>query len=326
MATKKTTTAKKRTTTKTKKSPVKKTTRAASTKTKSVKAKSTTKKSNTKSASKTVDTKSSSVTAKTKSTTSVALSKLKSWNGVLAVLYGAAAAAIVAYGATVTKSVTVSYLTQDTIASGPESTVLAQATRALFSVNVSYMVAAVLTIAAVMHLLESTVLRKKYEAYVVDGVNRLRWIGHGIADGLLVTTVGLIAGVSNIAALFAIFAFVFVASVGVIMADGHVKHSHKTGLLQFAAIKAVVLTPWLIIASYVLGTAKYSDAAVGMGDTYLLVVSTFVLSLGYMMVERARYKKLDFVSDYMNVEWAYMIVGFALKAAFAGLVYTIVLQ
>ena len=110
------------------------------------------------------------------------------------------------------------------------------------------------------------------------------------------------------------------------MANRHIKESHKTGKLHLLAGKLLFLAPWLIIWSYLMGTNQY-----GLGEgvqpyMYWLAGSTFILSLGYIIIERGRHKNKSFASEYGNVEWTYMIVSLLLKAAFAAQVYSALLK
>lgn len=249
--------------------------------------------------------------------------KLNGWNWIFAVVYIAAAAAIVIYGKTITRSITTGYVTVDPLVS--DSNVLLPAVRVLFNINIAYLVAAVLGLAALKHVLVASVLRKRYESDLRSNTNRSRWLGHGIGDGLAVAGVALISGLSDIATLAAVGAFVFISTVAVLSANRHIGDGHKTGRMVYVSGLIMMLAPWAMIgftlwSSYRFGTKTPTN--------YMLMLAggTFVAYMAYMLIENMRRKSKKYVEDYTNVEWSYMLIGFALKAIFAGVIFNYLLK
>lgn len=311
------TTKKKSQTAKSKTAKTKKSSSRAMTRSAAARSKSTTK--------RVTMSKPAAVKVSTTTTKDNVFKKLNGWNWILALAYALVGVALIVYSETVTRSITTTYLTEDTL-SGANDTVFVQATRALFDLNIAYFLAAVVFVAALKHVLAATVLRKQYEADLHVSTNRARWLGHGIGDGLAIAGVGLIVGISDLATLFAISTFVFLSTVAVISAHNHIGSSHKTSRLAYWSGALLVLAPWIIIGYALLSSNRLGAETVPTDYMYYLAGSVFVLNMIYMYVERMRHKDKKFTSDYGNVEWSYMIIGFALKMTLVGIVFNYLLK
>ncbi len=264
------------------------------------------------------------VTAKKVSKPVSMFKKLNDRNWMFGLVYAASAVAVVIAGNDAYRAVTTTFVTTDPLRSGQAPTYV-QAVRVLFDINLLYLVAAVLGVAAITHLLVASVFRSRYEGDLNRQTNRSRWIGHGIGDGLAVAGVGLLAGISDITTLVTLMILVLVSTVAVITAHGHIGSSHKTGRMVFLTGMILMFAPWLIIGSYLFSAYKYGSG-VPIDYMWWTAGAVFATYVAYMLVERMRHKEKQFVSDYANVEWLYMLIGFALKAAFAGIVFTQLLR
>lgn len=271
------------------------------------------------------ETKTTVTTTAKKTAQPDAYKKLNGWNMIFALLYVAIAAAIVIYGNNETRSITSTYLTEDPLA-GNGSPILVHAVRTVFELKLTYFIALILGVAALKHILVATVLRPNYESDLKMQTNRSRWLGHGVGDGLAVAGVGLIVGISDFVTLFALFSFVLIATTAVISAHKHIGSSHKTGRMTFWVGVLLLLAPWLMIGKTMWAAKQFGSGLAPTNYMYILAGVTFVLYMMYMLVERMRHANKDFTADYTNVEWVYMLIGFALKATFAGVVFNYILK
>ena len=90
-------------------------------------------------------------------------------------------------------NVTVNNLTLGT-GSTPDKLVLASATHDIFSVHLAYIVVAFFILSAVAHLFVATVYRKRYEADLKRGINKVRWIEYALSASTMMIGIALAIG------------------------------------------------------------------------------------------------------------------------------------
>src|SRR5262245_51110593 len=108
--------------------------------------------------------------------------QVRQFNLVAAGLLAVQAIALLVLAKTVTYPVSVNFLTPDSLA--PAGSPLVAATQNVFDLNLAWLVAAALLIAAVTHLMLATVCREWYEKNLKKSLNPARWLGCGVAAGL----------------------------------------------------------------------------------------------------------------------------------------------
>lgn len=247
----------------------------------------------------------------------LALKKSNAWNWMFALLFAAQAGALVYFADAAYRGITISYLTEDVIA-GQNYAVYAQAVRHLMDLNVSYLLAAILGVNALMYLLVSSLLRKKYESDLDRERNVLRWIGPGVGSALMAGTTALLAGVSDVSLLLLIG-----ASVGFAVSNTSVDHGDeycgfmgyvkKSTLLQTLNTLAWLM-PWVAIGLYLVGSEKYGSG-VPVYIYALAATAFFGTALQMMYINRKAQKRAAGV-DYANVDWTHSVLGLVVSAAF----------
>ncbi len=272
--------------------------------------------------------KSTPKTAKTKVTIrkqSVTAGSLKLWNKWLTVLYAAQGIAIVIIGVAYTAPVTTSFLTKDTLASkAGEDPVLAPAIRHLFDVNILYVLAATLLIAAITHLLLATVLHNRYEKELSAGVNRVRWAGYGVVTASVMTIIGLLVGVYDASLLGALIILVLLASLSGLAVE--VYSQGKTRRRLAAVIGSIAaVTPWLVFGGFITGANVYGSGNIP-AYVYGVVFSVFVLFAAFMIAQLCRYKKVGQWADYRYAERMYSVIIFVTLTALTWQLYAGILR
>src|SRR6185437_109831 len=102
---------------------------------------------------------------------------LRRWNIVLAVLFSVQGGAILLFSAPYYVPVTLSYLTRDSLQSQLTGhLVTSMGSEQIVVLNLAYLVAFFLFVAALAHLLPATVWRSRYEAELRKGVYAIRWV------------------------------------------------------------------------------------------------------------------------------------------------------
>jgi hypothetical protein len=249
---------------------------------------------------------------------------LYDWNRGFGVALLLLAIAVLVIGNASSEPVTTQYLAKDELASaiGGKS-VLAPAIRHLFDVPLSWMVAGFLSTFGVIYLLAATLVRTKYEAWLDRGVNNLRWLGFGLGGGLIIATISMLSGVSDISTLGLIFGSVLIASFLALAVEDLGAARQLRRMLAGGAILLLFLT-WLIFVR--------SSGAVFMYDgslpTYLyyLYASATLLLVAVCTALYLRVEKRGRWSDTFYTEKMFMGLGFVVASLLALQVFAGALQ
>lgn len=235
---------------------------------------------------------------------------LRLWNIRLGVALLLLAGAVVLIGDSSTTPLTTQYLAKDALATEAAggNEVFASATRHLADVRVSWLVAAFLTIASGMYLMAATVWRRRYEAWLDRGVNKLRWAGLGLAGGVAASATAMLGGVSDLATLLLVFGSVVLAGVFAAALELLGPGRRLRRLLATGAVSALAL-PWLGLALNIGGALKYNGAV----PSYLYFVYAaltlwfvaFIMATYFRVLQRGKW------ADSMYAERAFMLLGFS---------------
>ncbi len=235
---------------------------------------------------------------------------MRAWNLRLGILLVLLAVAVVVAGNSASTPLTMHYLAKDTLtseAAGHE--VLGAASRHLWDVHVSWLVAKFLAVFGVVFLLAATVLRSKYEAWLDRGVNALRWVGLGVGGGSVALTVAMLSGVSDVSTLCLVFSSVALAGLlaGAVEFIGSGRHLRR--LLAIGALVAVFV-PWLIFVR-TFGGVMLFDGSLPVYMYYLYAtVTLFVIAL--VLVTYMRLKQRGRWADTFYTERVFMALTFML--------------
>jgi len=268
-------------------------------------------------------TKAKKVTAEkvtAKPTKKLTTASLYAWNKWLALLYVVQGIAIVVAGAAYSLPVTTGFLTKDTFASkANETPILAPAVEHLFDINLVYLVAAFLFVAAITHILLATVLRKRYEQELPARINRVRWAGFGLVGVLMVVTMSIISGVQDASLLLTLVGATVIAALSGLAIEVYSQGTPRHRLAYVIAWLASVL-PWLVIGIYLLGANVYGSGSIP-AYVYGIVVSMFVLFIGFALNLYFQYKGRGKWADYLYAERTYSILVFVAATALAWQVF-----
>ncbi len=246
--------------------------------------------------------------------------KLRMWNIWLAVVCAIQAVVVVLIGSNASLPITTQYLAVDPLATeAAGSQALAVATRHLFDVHISWLVAAFLVLAALMYAAQATFCRMRYERQIDRGINTTRWAGFGLAGAGVMVTVGALSGVAELGTLFMMAVSVVLA--GALMAcverllerDGG-KESLLTHVVCGSSV-ASLLAPVVLLASIVLGATLYagevSGALYGVYGTMALALVAVVGAAHLGMLKKGRW------ADSLKTEKLFMLLGLAIVSLLA---------
>lgn len=233
------------------------------------------------------------------------LARLRRWNVSLVVLHVAQALAILLLSNGFAIAVDASY------PSGPPGTPLSDPT-ALFDVAIGPAVAAFLFLAALDHLLTSTVLRSMYEADLLRGTNRARWIEYSFSSTIMIVLIGLYFGLTGISTIVAIIG----ANVAMILFGWLQERSNPPGrgtttMLPFWFGTLAGVAPWIAITINLVGADQIPGFVVG------IFVSLLVAFFSFAVNQWLQYRGVGPWRDYAFGETAYLVLSLIAKSLLA---------
>ncbi len=184
--------------------------------------------------------------------------RLQRWNVALAALFGVQAAVVALLSGSVHSfQVMAGFLAQDPLQTAAQGhTVLVFAVHHLFDVNLAWLVAAFLGVAAIAHVLLATGRRPVYEAGIVRGMNPTRWREYALAGGLAAVVVAMLAGVQDAGLLAAVFGL----SAAAALCFQITERSDPASWLSFLVGKGTGVLALLAIGYYLLAGVLYGSA------------------------------------------------------------------
>jgi len=253
------------------------------------------------------------------------LSNLRLWNYVAAGLHTVSAVLVVVLSAERSLPVSTSYLTTDSLASTAENLVLVPASRQLFDVNMSWLIAAFFVVSAIAHISVATWYRKRYEANLAKRINYARWIEYSFSASLMLIAIAMIAGVYDLSTLLLIAGSCAVMNLcGLAMELVNQGRSKVNWFTYLIGCKAAAL-PWIVFLLYVVGSARYGSAA-PPAFVYFILGSIFLLFNSFALNMFFQYRRRGRFADYLYGEKTYIVLSLLAKSALAWQVFAGILR
>jgi hypothetical protein len=185
----------------------------------------------------------------------------------------------------------------------------------LFDLRIGPMVAVFLLLAAADHLLMAAPgVNGWYEANLRRGRNIARWIEYSVSASLMVVLIAMLTGISDIAALIAIFgANSAMILFGLQMERREVPGQADWSDFWFGCIAGAV--PWIAIGAYLVGGG---DAPTFV---YVIFVTLFVLFNSFAINMALQYRRVGPWARPLFPETAYIVLSLAAKSALAWQVF-----
>ena len=260
----------------------------------------------------------------------IAPASLRRWNMALGVLFALQGAAIVLLSAPYRVPVTVAFLTRDSLQSHLTGhTVTAMASEQLLAVDLAFLVAGFLFVAALAHLLAATVLRVRYEAALRKGVYAWRWIEYAAASAAMLAAIAILAGIHDLMTLILLAALAGAAPLCAwIMESQYPLAGRRTSPRWLAAIAGVLagLMPWLAITASLAVTRSFGTAQAIPHFLYwacpiiLALFAAFGINLCLLYAKRGGW------SNYVYGERWYMVLSVTTKTYVAWQIFASVLR
>jgi hypothetical protein len=237
------------------------------------------------------------------------LAGLRRWNLGLTVLHGLQAAAILLLAGEFAITIT------STFPQGPPGTRLG-APEPFADLPIGRAVAVFLALAALDHLLTSTVLRRVYERDLRRGINRFRWIEYSLSATLMIVLIGSYSGITDIAAVLGVIG----ANVGMILFGWLQERMNPPGrtsttMMPFWFGTVVGLAPWVAIWVNVVG----ADTVPGF--VYGIVIAEGVFFFSFGLNQWLQYRGVGRWADYAVGEKTYLVLSLVAKSVLAWQIY-----
>ena len=186
----------------------------------------------------------------------------------------------------------------------------------LLDAPIGLTVAIFLGLSAFFHfLVSSPQFFARYSAGLEKNHNYFRWVEYSISSSVMIVLIALITGVSDVAAIVAIFG----ANASMIL-FGWLQEKYESpgngGWLPFIFGCIAGVVPWLALIFYVLSIGGPSDTA-APAFVYGIVISIFIFFNSFALVQWLQYKKVGKWSDYLRGERTYITLSLVAKSALA---------
>ena len=189
-----------------------------------------------------------------------------------------------------------------------------QSPTTLFSVNIAILVAAFLLLSALAHaIIASPGVFQWYLGTLGRQRNYGRWIEYSISSSLMIVLIAMITGISDIAALIALFG----VNVSMILFGLLQEHYETPGNGRwlpfiFGCIAGVV--PWLAVGVYLVSPGSASNPP---GFVYGIFFSLFVFFNVFALNQWLQYKPVGKWANYIRGERAYILLSLVAKSLLA---------
>jgi hypothetical protein len=204
---------------------------------------------------------------------------------------------------------------------GPPGVPLPPERVTLFEVNIGIGVVAFLALSAFFHfLISSPMFFGRYKNGLLHNRNYFRWTEYSLSSSIMIWLILAINGVTDIGALFAIFA---VNAAMILFGALQEKYEQpgSGGLLPFIFGSMVGIVPWILVLIYFLRPGSESEVeppAFVIG----IVISLFVFFNTFAINQWLQYKQVGKWKSYLQGERSYITLSLVAKTALAWQVFS----
>lgn len=210
---------------------------------------------------------------------------------------------------------TLGHMTKDQFNSGA----FAPAIQVLYDVEIRWMVVLLMVVSAVAPVLYLTRLKQNYTDYLTKTrMQPYRWFDLGVTAALMMETVALLSGASDLFTLKLVGGLMFITCMLGLVAERQNNNATtpvKSGL--YVGLLSGFL-PWLFVASYAVSTVVYGMVR-SPWYVYALYATTFV---GFSLIAANQWKQYSnkgVQKSSLAVERNYITTNLLVKVAFAAI-------
>ena len=190
----------------------------------------------------------------------------------------------------------------------------------VFEVNIGVGVVVFLALSAFFHfLISSPWFFGRYKNGLLQSHNYFRWTEYAFSSSIMIWLILAINGVTDIAALFA----VFTVNAAMILFGALQEKYEKPGsggMLPFIFGSMVGIVPWIIVLIYFIRPGSSNDVA-APGFVIGIVISLFIFFNTFAINQWLQYKKVGKWNSYLQGERTYITLSLVAKSALAWQVF-----
>lgn len=194
------------------------------------------------------------------------------------------------------------------------------ATEQLFEVNLAWFVALFFFLSSMAHLYIATIYRKKYEADLKKGINRVRWFEYALSASVMMVAISLLSGIYDLSSLVMIFTLDALMNLLGLAMEVENEGKPKLSWLTFILGCIAGIVPWIVFAIYVYGAKEFGGGNIPT-FVYWIYVSIFLFFNSFAINMFLQYKKVGKWKDYLYGEKAYIILSLVAKTLLAWQVF-----
>ena len=191
----------------------------------------------------------------------------------------------------------------------------------LFSLNISYMVAAFMALSAFFHFLVASPWGfPRYSAGLARHINVFRWVEYSLSSSIMIVLILQLNGVADYVALLAVFG----VNMSMILFGWLQERFTTPGdgqMLPFWFGCVAGAFPW-IVAVINLFAPKGPPNADVPGFVYGIVISLFIFFNIFAIVQWLQYRAKGRFADYLVGERTYIVLSFIAKSLLAWQVFS----
>jgi hypothetical protein len=204
--------------------------------------------------------------------------------------------------------------------STPSKLVLASATHDIFSVHLAYIVVAFFVLSAIAHLTVATIYRKRYEANLKQGINKVRWVEYALSASTMMIGIALLSGIYDLSSLLMIFGLTAIMNLMGLAMEIYNQGRDKVNWLAYAIGSLAGILPWIVIGIYFWAGESYGSGNIPT-FVYYIYVSIFLFFNCFAINMFLQYKKIGPWKNYLYGERVYIILSLVAKTLLAWQVF-----
>ncbi|WP_267491907.1 heliorhodopsin HeR [Halapricum desulfuricans] len=247
--------------------------------------------------------------------TSARDTRLRLWNGVMAILHFLQGLAMVILADKVLWPIT-----RTRYGFNAETETIFPTTVSFIDANLPLLVAGFLFISAFAHTAIATVLYDRYVEYLDRGMNPYRWYEYAVSASLMIVVIGMLAGVWDLGTLVALFGLVAVMNLSGLLMEQRNESTTETDWMPYWVGVIAGIVPWIVIAITFIGTVTASGGEFPEFVIYIYV-SIFVFFNLFALNMALQYLEISRWRDYLFGEKMYILLSLVAKSALAWQVY-----
>jgi len=204
--------------------------------------------------------------------------------------------------------------------STPDKPVLVSATQPIFDINVAYLVVAFFLLSAVAHLFVATIYRRRYQANLEHGINKVRWVEYALSASTMMISIALLSGIYDLGSLVMIFGLTAIMNLMGLAMEVYNQGREKVSWLAYIVGSFAGILPWVVIGIYFWAGENYGSGEIPT-FVYYIYGSIFLFFNCFAANMILQYKKVGKWRDYLYGEKIYIVLSLLAKSALAWQVF-----